>query len=69
MVIFTPSAYDDRHNLRRIEKELSTSIDPIPKEIDLKLYVAEAQIPIEEEEHDAGKEDEKDGGEDERGKM
>jgi hypothetical protein len=34
----------DRHNLRRIEKELKTRIEPIPKEVDAKLYVAEAQI-------------------------
>lgn len=37
--------YDDRHNLRRIEKELNTIIEPIPRDIDPKLYVAEAQIP------------------------
>ncbi|KAI6217036.1 RNA helicase [Aphelenchoides fujianensis] len=36
--------YDDRHNLRRIEKELKTSIQPIPKEVDPKLYVAEYQM-------------------------
>lgn len=34
--------YDDRYNLRRIEGELSTRIDPIPRTIDPKLYVAEA---------------------------
>lgn len=33
--------YDDRHNLRRIEKELNTHIEPIPREVDPKLYVAE----------------------------
>jgi len=37
--------YDDRHNLRRIEKELNTAIEAIPRDIDPKLYVAEAQIP------------------------
>jgi len=37
--------YDDRHNLRRIEQELNTVIEPIPRDIDPKLYVAEAQIP------------------------
>lgn len=31
--------YEDRHNLRRIEKELKTRIEPIPKEVDPKLYV------------------------------
>jgi hypothetical protein len=36
--------YEDRHNLRRIEKELSTHIEPIPKEVDPKLYVAESQV-------------------------
>ncbi|PAV74952.1 hypothetical protein WR25_10168 isoform B [Diploscapter pachys] len=36
--------YEDRYNLRRIETELRTAITPIPKEIDEKLYVAEAQM-------------------------
>ncbi|KAI6214418.1 RNA helicase [Aphelenchoides besseyi] len=36
--------YDDRHTLRRIEKELKTRIEPIPKEVDPKLYVAEYQM-------------------------
>jgi ATP-dependent RNA helicase DDX6/DHH1 len=36
--------YEDRHNLRRIEKELKTRIEPIPKEVDPKLYVAEYQM-------------------------
>jgi len=36
--------YEDRFNLRRIEKELKTKIEPIPKEVDPKLYVAEFQI-------------------------
>ncbi|CAD5221139.1 unnamed protein product [Bursaphelenchus okinawaensis] len=36
--------YDDRHNLRKIEKELKTKIEPIPKEVDPKLYVAEFQF-------------------------
>lgn len=40
--------YEDRHNLRRIEKELSTRIEPIPKEVDPKLYVAEYQMVTEE---------------------
>uniref|UniRef100_A0A7E4VKN8 RNA helicase n=1 Tax=Panagrellus redivivus TaxID=6233 RepID=A0A7E4VKN8_PANRE len=35
--------YEDRHNLRRIEKELHTRICPIPTEVDLKLYVADHQ--------------------------
>ncbi len=36
--------YDDRYSLRRIEGELKTSIAPIPKSIDPKLYVADCQI-------------------------
>uniref|UniRef100_A0A914D5A7 RNA helicase n=1 Tax=Acrobeloides nanus TaxID=290746 RepID=A0A914D5A7_9BILA len=36
--------YDDRFNLRRIEDELQTHIEPIPKEVDPKLYVAEFQM-------------------------
>jgi ATP-dependent RNA helicase DDX6/DHH1 len=36
--------YEDRHNLRRIEKELKTHIEPIPQEVDPKLYVAEHQM-------------------------
>jgi len=35
--------YDDRHQLHRIESELSTTIAPIPKVIDPTLYVCEAQ--------------------------
>jgi len=41
--------YEDRHNLRRIEKELSTHIEPIPKEVDPKLYVAEFQVELSDE--------------------
>ena len=33
--------YEDRFNLYNIERELQTEIRPVPKEIDLKLYVAE----------------------------
>jgi ATP-dependent RNA helicase DDX6/DHH1 len=29
--------YDDRYNLRRIEKELKTHIEPIPKDVDPRL--------------------------------
>uniref|UniRef100_A0A1I8BWT6 RNA helicase n=1 Tax=Meloidogyne hapla TaxID=6305 RepID=A0A1I8BWT6_MELHA len=36
--------YEDRYNLKRIEKELRTHIEPIPKEVDPKLYVAEHQM-------------------------
>jgi len=36
--------YDDRHTLHRIEQELGTEIKPIPKAIDEKLYVADAQV-------------------------
>uniref|UniRef100_A0A0N5C943 RNA helicase n=1 Tax=Strongyloides papillosus TaxID=174720 RepID=A0A0N5C943_STREA len=36
--------YEDRYNLRRIERELQTTIDPVPKSIDPKLYVAEYQL-------------------------
>lgn len=35
--------YEDRYNMNRIENELKTHIDPIPKEVDPKLYVAEFQ--------------------------
>jgi len=34
--------YDDRHQLHRIESELSTAIAPIPKVIDPSLYVSDA---------------------------
>ncbi|CAJ0944267.1 unnamed protein product, partial [Mesorhabditis belari] len=33
--------YDDRHNLRRVESELSTRIEPIPRSVDPKLYAAD----------------------------
>ena len=36
--------YEDRHTLRRIEQELRTRIEPIPKSVDPKLYVAEHQL-------------------------
>lgn len=35
--------HDDRFNLVTIEKELHTEIQPVPKVIDKKLYVAEFQ--------------------------
>lgn len=35
---------NDRENLVMVERELNTTIEPIPKEIEPKLYVAEAQI-------------------------
>ena len=35
--------FEDRFALHKIEKELATQIQPIPKAIDPKLYVAEAQ--------------------------
>nr|7DTJ_A Chain A, ATP-dependent RNA helicase cgh-1 [Caenorhabditis elegans] len=35
--------YEDRHTLRRIEQELRTRIEPIPKTVDPKLYVADQQ--------------------------
>uniref|UniRef100_A0A7E4V5P5 RNA helicase n=1 Tax=Panagrellus redivivus TaxID=6233 RepID=A0A7E4V5P5_PANRE len=41
--------YEDRHNLRRIEKELRTRIGPIPAEVDSKLYVAEFQHDLKDE--------------------
>ena len=41
--------YEDRHNLRRIEKELRTRIEPIPAEVDPKLYVAEYQQDLKDE--------------------
>ena len=40
--------YEDRFNLYKIEKELDTEIQPIPKVVDKRLYVAAYQI---EEEH------------------
>ncbi|XP_054168439.1 ATP-dependent RNA helicase me31b-like [Oppia nitens] len=40
--------YDDRHQLHRIEAELSTTIAPIPKVIDPALYVADAQTARDE---------------------
>jgi hypothetical protein len=39
--------YEDRFNLRRIETELKTRIEPIPKEVDPRLYVAEFQTGLE----------------------
>uniref|UniRef100_A0A8R1Y4V8 RNA helicase n=1 Tax=Pristionchus pacificus TaxID=54126 RepID=A0A8R1Y4V8_PRIPA len=36
--------YEDRHTLRRIENELRTHIEPIPKAVDPKLYVADFQL-------------------------
>ena len=36
--------YEDRHTLRRIEQELRTRIEPIPKTVDPKLYVADQQL-------------------------
>ena len=41
--------YEDRHNLRRIEKELRTRIEPIPAEVDPKLYVAEYQQDLKDD--------------------
>ena len=36
--------YDDRFSLHKIEQELGTEIQPIPKQIDPALYVAEHQF-------------------------
>jgi len=36
--------YEDRFSLHKIEQELGTEIQPIPKQIDPSLYVAEYQI-------------------------
>lgn len=44
--------FEDRYNLRRIEKELKTHIEPIPKDVDPKLYVAEHQMDHEAFDHD-----------------
>ncbi|WKX99050.1 hypothetical protein Q1695_014152 [Nippostrongylus brasiliensis] len=41
--------YEDRHTLRRIEQELRTQIEPIPKAVDPKLYVADFQIVDDED--------------------
>ncbi|KAE9554242.1 hypothetical protein FO519_002541 [Halicephalobus sp. NKZ332] len=47
--------YEDRHNLRRIEKELRTRIEPIPAEVDPKLYVAEYQQDLKDEDVQSSK--------------
>ncbi|KAI6185708.1 Helicase protein [Aphelenchoides besseyi] len=39
--------YTDRHDLLRIEHELQTTIDPLPKDVDPNLYVADYQMPKE----------------------
>ena len=36
--------YDDRFSLHKIEQELGTEIQPIPKQINPSLYVAEYQM-------------------------
>lgn len=36
--------YEDRFSLHKIEQELGTEIQPIPKQIDPTLYVAEYQV-------------------------
>ena len=36
--------YEDRFSLHKIEQELGTEIQPIPKQIDPTLYVAEYQM-------------------------
>ncbi|KAI6210408.1 Helicase protein [Aphelenchoides besseyi] len=36
--------YEDHQNLRRMEHEIQTFIDPLPKEVDPKLYVVECQL-------------------------
>ena len=36
--------YEDRFSLHKIEQELGTEIQPIPKQIDPALYVAEYQM-------------------------
>ncbi|KHJ94611.1 DEAD/DEAH box helicase [Oesophagostomum dentatum] len=43
--------YEDRHTLRRIEQELRTQIEPIPKAVDPKLYVADFQIVEDEDDN------------------
>ncbi|VDM66317.1 unnamed protein product [Strongylus vulgaris] len=45
--------YEDRHTLRRIEQELRTQIEPIPKAVDPKLYVADFQIVEDEDNNKA----------------
>eukprot|EP00052_Salpingoeca_macrocollata_P017835 m.145951 g.145951 ORF g.145951 m.145951 type:complete len:432 (-) comp20515_c1_seq3:67-1362(-) len=44
--------HDDRFNLYRIERELGTTIQPIPSVIDKQLYVADASAAPEEDEAD-----------------
>lgn len=41
--------HDDRFNLVTIEKELQTEIQPVPKVIDKRLYVAEYQTTTDEQ--------------------
>lgn len=41
--------YEDRFSLHKIEQELGTEIQPIPKQIDPSLYVAEYQMGTEGE--------------------
>ena len=41
--------YEDRFNLYQVEQELRTEIKPIPASIEKSLYVAEYQIPQQEE--------------------
>uniref|UniRef100_A0A913HTW4 RNA helicase n=1 Tax=Strongyloides stercoralis TaxID=6248 RepID=A0A913HTW4_STRER len=52
--------YEDRYNLRRIERELQTTIDPVPKSIDPKLYVAEYQLVNDLSNVDINKDDDQD---------
>ncbi|CEF64374.1 Probable ATP-dependent RNA helicase DDX6 [Strongyloides ratti] len=52
--------YEDRYNLRRIERELQTTIDPVPKSIDPKLYVAEYQLVNDLSNIDVNKDDDQD---------
>ena len=42
--------YEDRFSLHKIEQELGTEIQPIPKQIDPSLYVAEYQTGGENQE-------------------
>jgi ATP-dependent RNA helicase DDX6/DHH1 len=45
--------YEDRFNLYRIEQELGTEIQPIPQQIDNRLYVAPGAAPDERQQQQA----------------
>jgi ATP-dependent RNA helicase DDX6/DHH1 len=54
--------YEDRFNLYRIEQELGTEIQPVPSNIDARLYVAPSAIAAGEEEEQAQQQQQQQGG-------